>query len=110
MSPTKDADMIDAAIAEFEDANQAYATAREAADALEFSRSLKKDEAIRRLQVPSGDEKPLAYTAAERIVESDAEYAAHCKAIRTARYTEQMAWGKMVACQYNAKSLTRETV
>jgi hypothetical protein len=96
---------IEDALAEFRSANRAYATQQAMADQLEFQRPIVKEEAIRFLMTPAGDEKPLAYTAAERQVESVPLYQSHCKLLREAREATQRRWGEMKAAQLYATAI-----
>jgi hypothetical protein len=100
--------LIDA-LAEFRSANRAFATAQAMADEWEFRRPIVKEEAIRFLMTPTGDEKPLAYTTAERQVESVPAYADHCAKVRTAREHAQRCWGQMKAAQLHATALANST-
>jgi hypothetical protein len=99
---------IEDALAEFRSANRAYATQQAMADQLEFQRPIVKEEAIRFLMTPTGDEKPLAYTAAERQVETVPAYAAHCNLVREAREATQRRWGEMKAAQLYATAFAHQ--
>jgi hypothetical protein len=99
---------IEDALAEFRSANRAYATQQAVAEELEFRRPVIKEDAIRFLiqatPIIEGG-KPLAYTAAERQVESVPAYSSHCAALRDAREATQRRWGEMKAAQLYATAI-----
>lgn len=71
----------------------AWTTAADAADRAEFDRPVVKHKAIMAMveRAASGGVK-LAYTAAEREVESESAYADHCAQIRSYRAAERRAY------------------
>jgi hypothetical protein len=97
---------LESAIAEFEDANYAFAESQQQADALEFGRPLEKDAAVRRIMgAMEGRGEKASYTGAEKTVEADPDYARYCTEVRKAKELAQKAWGRMTATKTYAAAL-----
>lgn len=95
---------LDAAIAAMMEAGQALGEAKVYTLRLEDARAIVKRDAIRRL-VDSGV--ASSATAAEKVVESDPEYAAHRERQFTAVMEEQAAWAYWEAARARVWSLAK---
>lgn len=96
------------ALGAYEQASALYAEAVDAWAALEDQRALVKDAAIQRLMQPTTEgAKPLSATAAEKIVESDADYAAHLVRLRAAARAKILTFTKMESARLTGMALAK---
>lgn len=100
---------IDAAIAALMAAGQRLAQAKEWESLLEFGRHSAKSDAIARIMSlpdPQKDNKPYSATAAEKLVETDAGYAAHLASQREAAKATIIAQTEYHAHQFACRYVT----
>jgi hypothetical protein len=96
---------LDGRIAQVFEAAGAVAAAKNTESRLEDERALVKRDAIKRLLDSGAAPSP---TAAEKIVESDADYAAHRALQRQATLATMLAWASWEAARARVRMLTME--